>query len=174
MNDEHLIARSISGDDSAFSQLVRNHQSALRQFLRRITAGDHALADDIAQDSFILAFQKLAQFRGQGSFAAWLRKLAYHRFLRVVETGAQKYEQPCDVSWQSLETRDAVEADILAEKLMAMLSVPERLTITLNCSEGLSHTEIAEITGLPLGTIKSHIAKAKRRLNDFIQAEAVA
>ncbi|NVJ48776.1 MAG: sigma-70 family RNA polymerase sigma factor [Gammaproteobacteria bacterium] len=172
--DRLLIARALNGEQSAFSQLVAHHQSALRQFLRRISAGDYALADDVAQDSFMLAYQNLAQFKGTGSFAGWLRRLAYNRFIRVVTTGAEKYETPCDISWQQLESRDAVEADILAEKLMSHLSVEERLTLTLNCSEGMSHGEITEVTGMPLGTVKSHIARAKRKLHQIIDAEAVA
>jgi RNA polymerase sigma-70 factor (ECF subfamily) len=170
-SDQELITRVLVNDDhQAFGQLITRHQSGLRHFLRRLTAGDHALADDLAQDACLLAFQKLHTFEGRASFAAWLRKLAYHRFLRVVQTGAQKYETPCSESWQKLETRDNVEADILAETLMKYLTVVERLVITLNCSEGMSHSEIVEVTGMPLGTVKSHIARAKKKLNALLTA----
>ena len=126
------------------------------------------MADDISQDVFILAFQKLRQYNGSGSFAGWLRKLAYHRFLRVIQTGACKYEKPCEVSWQSLHTKDSVEADILAESLMKALEPNERMAITLNVSEGLSHSEITQITGIPLGTIKSYISRAKKKLSELV------
>lgn len=169
--DSELIAKVIvKGEHQAFNGLVVKYQSGVRQFLRRLTAGDHALADDIAQDVFIIAFQKLSQFKGTGSFSGWLRKLAYHRFIRVIQTGANKYESPCDVSWQSLQTSDSIEADILAESLMKMLEPDERMAITLNVSEGFSHSEISNITGVPLGTVKSFIARAKDKLNKVVQS----
>lgn len=172
--DSELIARSLTeSDTTAFGELVKRYQSTIRQFLRRLTAGDHALADDIAQDTFITAFQKLGQFKGTGSFKSWLHTLAYRRFLRVIQTGANKYETPCDVSWQQLTTHDAVEADILAEKLMSHLDLNERTALTLNCSEGLSHQEIAQITGIPLGTVKSYIARAKSKLNTLLSSQAL-
>ncbi len=170
--DSELIARTLTeSDTAAFGELVTRYQSAIRQFLRRLTAGDYALADDIAQDTFFTAFQKLSQFKGSGSFKSWLHTLAYRRFLRVVQTGANKYETPCDVSWQQLTANDAVEADILAEKLMSHLDLNERTTLTLNCSEGLSHQEIAQITGMPLGSIKSYIARAKAKLNTLLSSQ---
>ncbi len=172
ISDTDLIAQVLTENDRrAFSRLITRHQSTLRHFLRRLTAGDHHLADDIAQDACLLAFQKLHTFEGRASFSSWLRKLAYHRFLRVIQTGAQKYETACSESWQRLETRDAVEADILAETLMKHLDIHERLVITLSCSEGRSHAEIVEITGIPLGTVKSHIARAKKKLCELVAAE---
>lgn len=172
ISDSDLIAQVLTdSDNAAFSSLISRHQSTLRQFLRRLTAGNYDLADDIAQDACLLAFQKLHTFEGRASFSSWLRKLAYHRFLRVIQTGAQKYESTCSESWQRLESRDAIEADIMAETLMKHLDLHERLVITLNCSEGRSHAEIVDITGLPLGTVKSHIARAKKKLCDLVAEE---
>ncbi len=171
-NDNELIAQVKSGgDNKAFAELVKRYQSAIRQFLRRLSAGDYALADDIAQDTFILAFEKIHTFKGVGSFNNWLHKLAYHRFLKVIKTGAHRFETACDESWQMLECKDAVEADILAERLMQQLDVKERLVITLNCSEGLSHSEIVEITGIPLGTVKSLILRSKQKLCKLLNSK---
>ncbi|NVJ60496.1 MAG: RNA polymerase sigma factor [Gammaproteobacteria bacterium] len=168
--DEQLISLVVSIDDrEAFSVLVKRHQSALRQFLRRVSGGDYALSDDIAQDSFILAYEKLAQFSNQGSFAAWLRTLAYRRFLRVVQTGASRFECSSDMADLSLKHDDAVEADIAAEKLMQQLIVEHRVALTLSYSEGMSHPEISQITGWPLGTVKSHIARAKQELKRYLE-----
>ncbi|WP_144391630.1 RNA polymerase sigma factor [Pleionea sediminis] len=172
--DNELIAKVIAHNDShAFALLVKRYQSNIRQFLRRLTAGDYAMADDLAQDCFMTAFEKLAQYNGSGSFSSWLHTLAYRRFLRVIQTGAQKYEIPCDVSWQKLTTKDSTDQDILAESLMSYLDVKERTVITLSCADGMSHNEIAQVTGIPLGTVKSHIAKAKQKLHDLMSKDSV-
>src|ERR1700691_90164 len=81
MNDSDLVARALAGDGAAFGALVRQHQSMLRGFLRRLPRGDWALADDLAQETFLEAWRKLAQFRGDGSFAGWLTRIAWSRLL---------------------------------------------------------------------------------------------
>src|ERR1035438_5183166 len=71
--ETRLIARVLAYDDRhAFSELVRQHQSAVRGFLRRLTGGRHALADDLAQETFIEAYRNLGRFHGESAFAAWL------------------------------------------------------------------------------------------------------
>ena len=61
-----------SGHSRAFQELVERHEAKVRAFLRRLAAGDHALADDLAQETFLLAFRKIASWKGQGSFSSWL------------------------------------------------------------------------------------------------------
>lgn len=156
-------------DQEAFTTLVKRHQSTLRQFLRRITGGDYALADDIAQDSLVIAYEKMVQFSNQGSFAAWLRTIAYRRFLRVIQTAAHRHEQNTEQHDVIVQQSPAVEADILAEKLMKRLNIEHRVALTLSFSEGLSHSEIADVTGWPLGTVKSHIARAKEELRKYVE-----
>jgi RNA polymerase sigma-70 factor (ECF subfamily) len=80
--DHRLIARVLAGRDSAaFGELVRRHQSHVRNFLRRL-CGDFSLADDLAQDAFMRAWDKLNTYSGQGSFIGWLLKIAYTTFLQ--------------------------------------------------------------------------------------------
>ena len=68
MSEGEFIRRAAEGDANAFAALVRMHQSRLRGFLRRMTRGDHALADDLAQETFLGAHRKIASYRGEGSF----------------------------------------------------------------------------------------------------------
>ncbi|TFG42122.1 MAG: RNA polymerase sigma factor, partial [Chromatiales bacterium] len=80
--DNELVARVVSSQDTAaFGELVRRHQSHVRNFLRKLS-GDHTLADDLAQDSFIHAWEKLQTYSGRGSFIGWLLKVAYTTFLQ--------------------------------------------------------------------------------------------
>ena len=82
--DSELISRFLAGDQRAFADLVRRYQSPIRQFLRRLAAGDHALADDMAQETFLKMFTSLASFRGDAGLSTWLHTIAYRSFLRHV------------------------------------------------------------------------------------------
>ena len=82
VSDAQLIARALVTDDRhAFAELVRRHQSSVRACLRKLTAGNHALSDDLAQETFILAWRKLASFRQQARFSTWLYRIATNCWL---------------------------------------------------------------------------------------------
>src|SRR4030095_1849979 len=82
LTDAQLIARVVVHDDrNAFSELVRRHQSAIRTTLRRMTAGNHALADDLAQETFMLAYRNIKSFRQEAQFSTWLYRIATNAFL---------------------------------------------------------------------------------------------
>ncbi|MCH6573541.1 MAG: sigma-70 family RNA polymerase sigma factor, partial [Proteobacteria bacterium] len=82
IDDHELVAQVLAQQDSAaFGELVRRHQSQVRNFLRKLTR-DFVLADDLAQDAFLHAWDKLHTFRGQGTFIGWLLKVAYTTFLQ--------------------------------------------------------------------------------------------
>ena len=82
VSDAQLIARAVVADDRhAFAELVRRHQSSVRACLRRLTAGNHALADDLAQDTFVLAWRNLKSFRQEARFSTWLYRIATNCWL---------------------------------------------------------------------------------------------
>ncbi|MEG2802880.1 sigma-70 family RNA polymerase sigma factor [Stenotrophomonas sp.] len=170
-SDNELIAGFLSGDQRAADVLIRRYQSPIRQFLRRLTAGDHALADDMAQETFIRMLSTLHTFRGDASLSTWLHTVAYRQFLRHVQTNARllyveegeaAVEASCDSSAMS---------DVLLEQIMRHLTINERLVLTLCFSAGMSHGEIADVTGLPLGTIKSHITRSRKKLARLLDIE---
>jgi RNA polymerase sigma-70 factor (ECF subfamily) len=168
--DAELIARVIAGNEpQAFETLVRRHQSPLRHFVRRLSAGDHALADDVTQETFWLAYQNLARFRGDASFSTWLHKIAYRVFLRMKERLRETMVPESFVEALGGTAPASAEADLLAEQLMRHLSVPERLVITLSYAEGYSQAEIAEVAGMPLGTVKSHHRRGKEKLRRLLR-----
>src|SRR6478672_2442391 len=82
VTDAQLIARSLVGDDRhAFAELVKRHQSSVRACLRKLTAGNHALADDLAQETFMLAWRNLKSFRQEARFSTWLYRIATNCWL---------------------------------------------------------------------------------------------
>lgn len=169
MNSSGALRLAAAGDAAAFGLLVREHQSALRGYLRRLTRGNHALADDLAQETFLEAHRKIAQFQGHGSFTGWLYAIAWSRFL--METRKRKLE-PLD----EMDERIAPECDpglkLDLEKAMSLLRPPERSALTLCFALGMPHEEAAEVMKVPLGTLKSHVARGREKLKTLLKDHA--
>ncbi len=161
--------RAAAGDVAAFGFLVRQHQSPLRGYLRRLTRGNHALADDLAQETFLEAHRKIAQYQGHGSFSGWLYAIAWSRFL--METRKRKLE-PLD----EMDERIAPESDpglkLDLEKALALLRPPERSALTLCFALGMPHEEASEVMQVPLGTLKSHVARGREKLKTLLKDHA--
>ena len=166
--DTILVQRARTGDAAAFGTLVRQHQSKLRGFLRRLTRGDAALADDLAQETFLEAHRKLDQFRGEGSFGSWLCGIAWSRFLMERR---KRREEPLEAPDEtaSVDMNAASLARLDLEKAMAQLAPPERAALTLCYAFGHSHGEAAEILNLPLGTVKSHVLRGREKLKALLE-----
>jgi len=169
VDDNILIARVISsGDQHAFATLIKKYQGAIRQFLRRLTAGDQATADDIAQEAFLRIYQNLDTFLGTSTFSTWAHKVAYNCFLKYKQKVYHQYEiEGFDFSVLEAQVED-IEKDLIIERLMKCLDLAERICITLSVSAGMSHQEICVVTKFPLGTIKSHINRGKQKLMDKV------
>ncbi len=137
----------------------------MRGFLRRLCK-DATHADDLAQDTFLQAYRKLGSFEGQGRFASWLLGIAYRCFLQAARREHRREEVTARWAEESLgHTEDTHSAALLdLERAMSCLSETEAAAITLNMSLGFSHAEVSRIMALPLGTIKSHIARGIEKL----------
>jgi RNA polymerase sigma-70 factor (ECF subfamily) len=163
-------AGEAAGDAASFDVLVRQHQSALRGFLRRLTRGDHALADDLAQETFLEAWRKLGQFRGDSPFAAWLYAIAWSRFLMAARR--RKLEKLEDDDGEPVRPEGASHARLDLEKAFERLRAPERAALTLCFALGMAHEEAASALGMPLGTLKSHVARGREKLKTLLQDHA--
>ncbi len=160
----------MSADDpsESFGRVVREHQSRLRAFLRRLTRGDAALADDLAQETFLEAHRKLAQFEGRGSFSSWLFGIAWSRFL--MERRKRKEEPLGEIEDTAfVDPRPGTQAKLDLERGMARLSAEERAALTLCYALGHSHGEAAEILDMPLGTVKSHVLRGREKLKAMLE-----
>ena len=172
-----LVARCLAGGDRhAFSALVRRHQGAVRALLRRLTKGDEAWADDLAQETFLLAHRKLEQFRGDARFSTWIYRIAYNTFLMALRS--RKPEESLDdvpetadpegdVDLHSEETVVDLQTDLA--RAMKLLSPAERAVIAQCYYLDRSHEEAAYVLRCPLGTVKSHVSRAKQKLKAALQ-----
>ncbi|GMG87633.1 RNA polymerase sigma factor [Biformimicrobium ophioploci] len=171
--EKNLIARALAQQDArAFGELVKLHQSRVRNFLRKM-ARDEALADDIAQDSFMLAWKKLHTFSGQGSFIGWLLKIAYNTFLQSKRKSGRYDEVLQQLGHQPADEATSVNAEAITDldKYLAILSEQERAIMTLSYACGLSHREVSDTANLPLGTVKSLIARSKEKIRAKFQIQ---
>ena len=166
------LARARQGDRHAFARLVRAHQSRVRLQLRRLTHGDAALADDLAQETFVQAWLHLNDFRGDARLATWLHRIALTRFLQHVRRPQlpvewREADAPSDPSHDP-RAAEGLERDV--ERALEALSEIQRLAVVHCFHLDLSHAEAAQVLGLPLGTLKSHLDRAKSRLRELLGA----
>lgn len=171
--DNDLIARVLLNDDrNAFGELVRRHQSQLRASLRRMTGGNIELADDVAQETFILAWKNIKSFRFEAKFSTWLYRIAFNAWQSEVR---KKHEILLDE--ELMPEREAPEC--VAEttgmrrdldRAMDGLTIGEHNAITQCYYNDLSHEEAAYVLSIPLGTVKTNILKAKEKMRAKLAA----
>jgi RNA polymerase sigma factor (sigma-70 family) len=169
VSDAELIARVLLDDDRhAFGTLVRYYQSTVRGLLRRLTNGNEALADDLAQETFIKSYRSLNTFRGDAKFSTWLHRIAYNIFISYIRS--QKITVDFnDYANAQPEQHDEIRNINLGHDLqqaMQRLSEAERTSIQLCYQCGFSHSEAAEILQQPIGTVKTNIARGKNKLRE--------
>ena len=169
-SDDAALVRAVqsSNDRAAFGELVRRHQSAVRTVLRRLTRGDAGLADDLAQDTFVLAWRNIRHFRFEARFSTWIYRIAINawrseaRKKRELLLDADAEGAPADLG-MSEEMPDIV-GRVDLERAMASLSEGERAAIAACYYADLSHEEAAQALGIPVGTVKTHVLRAKAKL----------
>jgi RNA polymerase sigma-70 factor (ECF subfamily) len=158
-------------DAAAFGELVRRHQSQVRNFLRKLTR-DFTLADDLAQDAFLHAWDKLHTFGGQGTFIGWLLKVAYTTFLQS-KRKSKRYAEILEQAGQDTESTRVEESNEVSDldKFLAVLTEEERAVMILSYACGLSHREIGDVANLPIGTVKSVIFRGKEKIRESFDIE---
>ncbi|MCE5258798.1 MAG: sigma-70 family RNA polymerase sigma factor [Chloroflexi bacterium] len=182
MNEEELIAQAISGSVDAFNQLVELHQQTAYNLAYRIL-GDQEYATDATQEAFIRCYRSLEQFRG-GAFRAWLLRIVTNCCYDQLRARRRRPNTPIDDMVEDEEHSDILRDDAetpeehlehreLYDALQLSLEVlpPEQRTIVvLSDIEGLSYEEIAVVTSLALGTVKSRLNRARGKLRDYLLA----
>lgn len=163
-HDVDLCRHAANGERRSFGELVRRHGSGVRQLLRRMGA-QAAEADDVAQDAFLAAFERIAEFRGEGTFAGWVKRIAARLYLRRLQRDKRLAAYAQDAALDESHGGSA-EADgrIDLDEGLKALSPAERLCVSMCYGAGLSHAEAAEALNLPLGTVKSHVKRGLEKL----------
>lgn len=164
--EARLIGLARGGDLRAFGVLVDAHQSPVRAFLRRLT-GNAADADDIAQEAFARTWQVLHRFDGASSLRTFICGVAFQYWRRTRRSDMRRQKR--EIAYAELAPADAEPHARAAHRLAlrrAMEDLPEdqRAALALCLGQDFTHTEAAEVLKLPLGTVKSHVARGRARL----------
>jgi RNA polymerase sigma-70 factor, ECF subfamily len=179
--DQTLIDRCLAGQTEAFGLLVERYQHRLYGSLVHVV-GSRDLAQDIAQDAFTNAFEKLGTFRGQSAFYSWLFRIALNaavsarRKTRRVTGSVEAHRdatgaEPVDMSASSAPDHAAHVEDRqqLVRRALAQLPDEYRTALVLKEMDDLKYEEIAELLGVPLGTVRSRIHRARQELRARLQ-----
>jgi RNA polymerase sigma-70 factor (ECF subfamily) len=167
LHDVELAALAAAGDRGAFGELARRHGAGVRALLRRMGA-DASLADDLAQDAFLAAYEHIAEFRGEGPFGGWLKRIAARLYVRRWRRRSQLDPMEMRDDDASLDGPPTDEGDAIArldlDEALRLLSPSERVCVSLCFGAGMSHAEAAEALNAPLGTVKSHMRRGMDKL----------
>lgn len=170
-DDSGLIALARNGDRSAFERLYRRYVGRVHGLCRRLT-GHAAEAEDMTQEVFVRAWQKLATFEGRSPFAAWLRRIAINVVIserrargRTISSGPLEEDPP--VADSPAPQRSAgLRRDL--EEAIGTLPEGARMVFVLHDVYGYRHEEIADWTGTAVGTSKAHLHRARRLLREAL------
>jgi RNA polymerase sigma-70 factor (ECF subfamily) len=168
-----LLALCMASDNrDAFSRLVELHQQGLRRFLLNLTNGNEALTDDLAQDTFLKAWMAIRSFHGLSGFKTWLYRIAINEYSTYRRQSARYGVAGVDAGELVLEdrahTQSAMDARMDVAEIVKHLPENERVVTLLFYLEELPVKEIVKITGMPAGTIKSHLSRARNHLASML------
>lgn len=176
LDEAVLVELAVSNNDQrAFSELVNRHQSNLRYSMRQLTNWNEDLADDLAQETFIQAFKELHRFRKQAKFSSWLYRIGYNTFLQYVrkkQLDTQSIDEDPYIANQVAGAEQGDEDSALHQKvakLLAKLEPERRSVLHLLLHRQNTQQEIADIMGIPLGTVKTHINRGRTALQQSLQ-----
>jgi len=163
-----LVSLARSGDRKAFAELVHRKQSSIRNLMRRC-CNDYTLADDLTQQVFLKVWLGIRKLREAVKFNGWLKRVAVSVWLQHIRKkdalgGAN------EMTGAESPQHDTTGMVLDLDRALVKLPSPVRLCVVLSYHEGLSHGEIAKLTRLPLGTVKSHIRNGAHQLQQLLSA----
>ncbi|MDE6383482.1 MAG: RNA polymerase sigma factor [Paramuribaculum sp.] len=155
-------------DRQQFIQHVESNQKAVRRFLTALCCGDAALADDLAQDTFVKAYLSCDTFRGDSKFSVWIYRIAYNTFVSSRRSARQS--EPISEA-ERMSGADRADSAFEYQALyaaMEQLSEKERTAILLYYMQGYAINEIAEITGASVEAVKQQLSRGRRNLKGLL------
>lgn len=172
MREHELIEKSKAGDEKAFSILMKENQSKIFKLINNLVH-DESLAQDLVQESFLTAFQKLNTFQEKSSFSTWVYRIAYNRAInflrkkkRIKEEEFQEWISP--IHEQSIELH---EIQNILQEAMQTLSKKHREVFEMYVFKRMRHKEIAAALNIPEGTVRSRLHYARLKLKKVINID---
>ena len=174
-SDTELVARARRGDETAFEQLVLRHQRYAFNLAYRVI-GNYAEAEDVTQEAFVRAWRGLPGFRGQARFATWLYRIVYNlclnrlpRLRRELLQAEPLEEAVVDLAPAPPDVFEVQERLAFLHEELNRLPAKYRLVLTLRYLQDLSYAEIAAALDVPMGTVKTHLHRARQLLTERLR-----
>jgi RNA polymerase sigma-70 factor, ECF subfamily len=178
--DGELVLTAVAGRESAFEELVRRYQRPIASYVYRMV-GDYDAALDLTQEVFIKVYNSLARYRSEFKFSTWIYKIAHNAAIDHLRRHSVR-DQILTAGVDSTRSEIAIESRRLTpeqesereerrseiESVVQSLPAAYRELIVLRHSHDLSYDEIAEVTGLPLGTVKNRLFRAREAMRDLL------
>ncbi len=169
--EDRWVEKARDGDRLAFEQLYRSHCDRIHALCWRMCGGDRALAEDMVQEAFVRAWNKLELFRGESKFGTWLHRLTVNVVLsdrRIRVKRLQREQEMVDGVERTLIGDRDVFAGLRKDLEAAIAGLPERArtVLVLYDIEGYRHAEIAEMTGMAVGSSKAQLHRARKLVRE--------
>ena len=178
--DGELVLTAVSGRETAFEELVRRYQRPIASYVYRMV-GDYDSALDLTQEVFIKVYNSLSRYRSEFKFSTWIYKIAHNTAIDHLRRHTVR-DQVMTASGDGPRSEIAIESRRLTpeqesereerrseiESVVQSLPAAYRELIVLRHSHDLSYDEIAEVTGLPLGTVKNRLFRAREAMRDLL------
>ncbi|HXI62705.1 MAG TPA: sigma-70 family RNA polymerase sigma factor [Pyrinomonadaceae bacterium] len=178
--DGELVQTAVAGREASFEELVRRYQRPIAAYVYRMV-GDYDSALDLTQEVFIKVYNSLARYRSEFKFSTWIYKIAHNAAIDHLRRHAVREQAlTCSVDGERrevvIESRrltpeqesERKERRTEIESVVQLLQASYRELIVLRHSHDLSYDEIAEVTGLPLGTVKNRLFRAREAMRDLL------
>lgn len=171
-----LIEKAVASDQRAFEQLYRRHCDRIYALCWRMCGGDASVADDMLQEAFVRAWNKLEMFRGESKFSTWLHRLTVNVILsdkRIRVKRLLREQEMSEGIEHGLVGLQDVTAGLRQDLEMAIAALPERArsVLVLYDIEGYQHAEIAEMTGMAIGSSKAQLHRARKLVRIALEGE---
>ncbi|MBA2480301.1 MAG: sigma-70 family RNA polymerase sigma factor [Planctomycetes bacterium] len=179
VDDRELARRARVGDHAAYAQLVAQYSDRLHSMLLHLVNGDRDLAAEFTQEAFVRAYDRLDQFEGASSFYTWLYRLARNRAIDLLErkrptATANEHLDQAGSTASPLEEVAGEDMRQHVQRALARLPTATRELLLLREFDGLDYDEIATALGVPLGTVKSRLNRARADLRALLSGSVTA
>jgi RNA polymerase sigma-70 factor, ECF subfamily len=176
--DEALVEVFLKGREAAFTELVHRHEDRIFTLALKMM-GNRADALDATQDTFILAFRQASKFRGESAFGTWLYRIGINacrdllRKRKRLPDPEDELPEPDDKGYGSANVEELVATRLDLKRALAELNDDYREAVCLHDLGGIPYEEIATITGVSVGTVKSRISRGRKRLGELLEQQTL-
>ena len=177
--DEALVRRAVEDDHpDAFGELMRRHEPRIRALMLRLTRGDRVLTEDLTQEAFLRAYRGLSRFEGRARFSTWVHRIAYYAFLNHANRVPRHASLPEgfeNTAEAALGELSSTQSDLREDMDRALAELPDRYreVLEMHFLRHVPYRDIADHFGLPLGTVKTQLHRAKLMMRTKMDGWAV-